>query len=263
MTMLRAFLAMLMLLAASAHAGVIIIGTRVIYPGSARDVSVRLQNRGDRPALVQAWLDAGDPKSTPDAVSVPFALSPTLARIDPERGQVLRLAYTGEPLPQDKESVFWLNVLEVPPKAVEAKAGEGNLLQFALRTRIKVFYRPKGLKGEPSAAARALQWRIVSTGDAWTVEARNDSPYFVSIADLSLRADAKTSEAAATSDGGMLGPGEAKKFELSKVSKGLLSVEPVVVRFTFVDDYGALVNQDALVPAPGIQAPLAATRPDK
>ncbi|PJI52023.1 molecular chaperone EcpD, partial [Methylobacterium radiotolerans] len=56
--------------------------------------------------------------------------------------------HTGEPMPQDKESVFWLNVLEIPPKD---KANQ-NLLQMAFRSRIKLFYRPAGLKGKAEDA---------------------------------------------------------------------------------------------------------------
>lgn len=37
-----------------AHAGVIIYGTRVIFPAEQQEVVVRLENKGDRPALVQA-----------------------------------------------------------------------------------------------------------------------------------------------------------------------------------------------------------------
>jgi chaperone protein EcpD len=53
------------LLASSAHAGVIIYGTRVIYPADQQEVVVRLENKGNRPALVQTWLDTGDVRSTP------------------------------------------------------------------------------------------------------------------------------------------------------------------------------------------------------
>jgi len=250
MIMLRALLSTLVLLAASAHASVIIVGTRVIYPGSARDVSVRLLNRGERPALVQAWLDKGDSKSTPDTISVPFALSPSLARIDPERGQVLRLAYTGEPLPQDKESVFWLNVLEVPPKPTATESANANILQFALRTRIKVFYRPKGLKDSPADAARAIQWRVVRNGKTWLAEGRNASPYFVSFSNISLRSDAKASGELATSTGGMIAPGETQNFELAEVPGSLNPSGQVLLRYTFVDDYGAFVDNDAQVSIP-------------
>jgi P pilus assembly chaperone PapD len=229
---------------------VVIVGTRIIYPGGSRDVTVRLLNRGDRPALVQAWLDRGDPKSTPDAVSVPFSLSPTLARIDAERGQVLRLVYTGEPLPQDKESVFWLNVLEVPPKPTDADGA--NILQFALRTRIKVFYRPQQLKDNPSDAARSLQWRLVRSAQGWSAEARNATPYFVSLTGLSLRADANAgaSDALASAQGTMIGPGQTERFDLANVRPGLAATGQVLLRYTFIDDYGAVVDSDAQLAVP-------------
>ena len=50
----------LTLQALTAHAGVIIYGTRVIFPAEQQEVVVRLENKGDRPALVQTWLDTGD-----------------------------------------------------------------------------------------------------------------------------------------------------------------------------------------------------------
>lgn len=235
--------------AVCAHAAVIIIGTRVIYPGGSRDLSVRLQNRGDRPALIQAWLDRGDPKSTPDAVSVPFALSPSLARIDPDRGQVLRLTYTGEPLPQDKESVFWLNMLEVPPKPTAADGT--NILQFALRTRIKVFFRPRGLKDDAAVASKSLQWQLVRSGDSWAVEARNPSPYFISFAALALHADANAADAPATSAGGMVAPGETQRFEFTKAAFGISAGGQVLLRYTVINDYGGFDKGEATLSVPG------------
>ncbi|HCN97077.1 MAG TPA: fimbrial chaperone, partial [Leclercia sp.] len=42
-----------------ASADIVISGTRIIYPQVAKDVTVNLQNRGDKPLLVQSWLDDG------------------------------------------------------------------------------------------------------------------------------------------------------------------------------------------------------------
>jgi chaperone protein EcpD len=103
-------------LVSSAHASVVISGTRVVYQAKEREVTVKLSNEGSSPALVQVWLDTGNPNATPDESDVPFTLTPPLFRLDPKKGQSLRLIYTQEPLPQDKESLFWLNVLEVPPR---------------------------------------------------------------------------------------------------------------------------------------------------
>lgn len=43
-------------------------------------------------------------------------------------------------LAQDKESLYYFNLREIPPKTDKA-----NTLQIALQTRIKLFYRPAGL----------------------------------------------------------------------------------------------------------------------
>jgi chaperone protein EcpD len=60
-------------------------------------------------------------------------------------------------VPQDRESVFWLNVLEIPPKPV----GKANHIQLTVRSRLKLFYRPAGLAGSPKAAVAQLRWRLV------------------------------------------------------------------------------------------------------
>ncbi|WP_164737994.1 fimbrial biogenesis chaperone, partial [Xanthomonas perforans] len=93
------------LLCAQAMAGVVITGTRVVYPANQREVTVKLNNNGTVPALVQSWVDTGDMASSPTSSNAPFVLSPPVFRVDPSKGQSLRLMFTGAPLPQNKESV--------------------------------------------------------------------------------------------------------------------------------------------------------------
>ncbi len=182
-------LALGLLGAPASHASVVIGGTRVIYNAKERETTVKLTNEGKVPALTQAWLDNGDPKAAPSAINVPFTVTPPVARIDPGRGQTLRIIYTGEPLPQDKESVFWLNVLEIPPKPSGDEA-DANKLQLAFRTRIKFFFRPSGLKGEPGEAPAQLVWRLAPSGKQPALEARNPTPYHVSIVGVRFPAEA-------------------------------------------------------------------------
>jgi len=113
------------------------------FPSNEREVSVKLSNEGEAPGLVQAWVDNGDIDSSPESAKAPFVLTPPVFRVDPKKGQTMRLLYTREPLPDDRESVFWLNLLEVPPKPQDAE--DSNFLQMAFRTRIKIFYRPVAL----------------------------------------------------------------------------------------------------------------------
>ena len=46
-----------------ATAGVVVNGTRVVYPAAKREVTISIRNASETPSLVQAWLDAGDPQS--------------------------------------------------------------------------------------------------------------------------------------------------------------------------------------------------------
>lgn len=121
-------------------ADIVISGTRVIYKSDQKSVSVRLENKGNSHLLVQSWLDTGDDNAEPGSINVPFTATPPVSRIDAKRGQTIKLMYTGSTvLPSDKESVFWFNVLEVPPKPDASKVENQSLLQLAFRTRIKLF----------------------------------------------------------------------------------------------------------------------------
>ncbi|MDE9471355.1 fimbria/pilus periplasmic chaperone, partial [Xenorhabdus bovienii] len=92
----------------------------------------------------------GDAEALPEDINVPFILTPPVNRIDPNKGQSLRIRYIeNNHLPADRESLFWLNALEIPVKIKEE--GNRNYLQFAIRTCIKIFFRPSSLKGEPES----------------------------------------------------------------------------------------------------------------
>jgi len=73
----------------------------------------------------------------------------------------MRMVYTKEPLATDKETLFWLNVLEVPPRV---GGEEDNQLRFAFRLRTKIFFRPANLAIKPDNAPGLLEWRLVKSG---------------------------------------------------------------------------------------------------
>jgi chaperone protein EcpD len=216
-----------------AYSYVQISGTRVIYPATAREVTLELTNKGNTPSLVQVWLDAGDRRIRPGVEAVPFLITPPITRIEAQRGQSLRLSYVGQGLPQDRESVFWLNVLEVPPSAKSTQAGQ-NLVQLAFRSRIKLFYRPEGLAGNIEHSANHLNWRLVRQGEGYALRASNPSLYHVSISNLELQ----TAEAKSYSNlsGGMVAPGGSFDFPVDRLSG---TVHAKAVTFYWLNDYGA------------------------
>lgn len=179
--MLATWLAAAVFAADPAHAGVVISGTRVVFNAEQREVSVRLSNTGDAPALVQSWIDDGDASGTPENMGkVPFVIRPPVVRVNPGSGQVLRIAHTGQEMPQDRESLYFLNILDVPG-AAPASAGEGRL-HLVVRSRLKVFYRPKGLTSAGAIKAPSqIRWRVAKGANGWALQAENSSPYHVSI----------------------------------------------------------------------------------
>lgn len=214
-------------------ADVVITGTRQVYPADQKEITVQLNNTGTQPALVQSWIDSGDPQSSPTNASAPFVLSPPVARIDPGKGQSLRVMFVGAPLRKDKESVFWLNVLEIPPK-MPVVAGQ-NQLQMAFRSRIKIFYRPQLGPGTAGNAPDQVQWQVLpsASGKGFVLQAYNPSAFYVSLIGLKLLPDSGQGRA----EDGMIGPGETRQFALPD----LHSMPPPgsQVEFSAINDYGA------------------------
>lgn len=164
------------LCASPANAGIVIASTRVVYPADAADVTVRLTNQRATPALVEAWIESADGHAR-----APFAITPPLFRIEAGRGQALRLRRLPDAVfPTDRESLYWLNVLDVPPDAPEVAGG--NVLKMAVRTRLKVFVRPPGLRGRADRAPLRLAWTRI--GDALRID--NPTPFHVTIAHVRI-----------------------------------------------------------------------------
>ncbi|BAN25157.1 fimbrial biogenesis chaperone [Caballeronia insecticola] len=217
-------------LSAQANASVVIAGTRVVYNQSDSEVTVKLTNTGKLPGLIKVWLDKGDPDAKPDTIEVPFTITPPLMRIDPTKSQTLRIMFAGDPLPADKESIFYLNVLEVPPKST-GDGASSNQLQLAFRTRIKFFYRPTGLKEQSVDAPGHIVWHLKKQGATNMIEASNSTEFHVSFDNVQYTDGTRN---AAFMEGGMVGPGETKDFPL----KGDLPGAGAKVKWTVINDYG-------------------------
>jgi P pilus assembly chaperone PapD len=221
----------------SSMASVVVTGTRVIYSLSEKEQTVRLSNEGEDAALVQVWVDDGDIKADPNTAKAPFLVTPPISRIDPKKGQSIRLIHTGEPVPQDVESIYYFNLLEVPPKPDAQKAGS-QFLQFAFRTRIKLFLRPKGLEGNADDSAGKVTWKVERRDNAWAVTASNPTPYHVTF----LKVELKTADATATATdavGGMVAPRGTTTFKPAGTDG---SATWKKLEYRFVNDHGGVTT---------------------
>lgn len=203
-----------------AHAGIALGQTRVIFEAKNKEENITVRNGSDQAILVQSWLDGGKDNDR----NVPFAVTPPLAKLGGKGQQLLRILFKGSGVPQDRESVFWLNVQEIP-----AEAGGKNTLQIAVRQRIKVFYRPADLIGEVKDAPSSLQWNLDKDGKHLSVY--NPSAYHVSTLQMKLKQGGQESM---VTERQMVAPGERMNFPLVQA----ISSPSVELSFTSINDWG-------------------------
>jgi chaperone protein EcpD len=227
------------LLAGNAQASVTVGGTRVVYPLEQREVTVKLDNDSLAPSLVQVWMDDGNQDAKPGEIKVPFVITPPIFRMDPKKAQTLRMMYSGEALPQDRESIYWLNVLDIPPKATASP--DANILQMAYRTRVKVFVRPARLPGKPEDAPAQLSWKIAAApdGNGQAVSVSNPTPYYVSFSEVDVEDGGHTFK---NEQGGMVAPHESVVLPVAKMNAVATGAK---VHYTAISDYGGPINGDA------------------
>jgi chaperone protein EcpD len=229
------------LLAGNAHASVTINGTRVVYPLNQREVTVKLDNDSRDPALVQVWMDDGHAGAKPGEIKVPFVITPPIFRMNPKKSQTLRVMYSGEPLPTDRESVYWLNVLDIPPKA--SGTSDANTLQFAFRTRVKVFVRPPKLAGTPEEAPAQLSWKLVpaTDGHGQSVSVSNPTAYFVSFSEIDVVSAAHTYK---NERGGMVAPRGTEVLPVAQMNSVPADAK---IHYTAISDFGGALTGDAML----------------
>lgn len=238
--LLGAAVVMFSALVQTAQASVVVAATRIVFPSEQREVTIKVSNEGDSPSLIQAWLDNGEINASPDTIDVPFTLTPAMFRLDPKKGQTLRMIYSKAPLAQDKETLFWLNVLEIPPK-LKVQEGDANQLQMAFRTRIKVFFRPTTLEGKAADAPAKVIWQLIRSADAtgYQLKAMNPTPYFVNLGNLELKVAGKSLDAGS----GYIKPGESQLFPVNGLKS--LPSAGAEVEYNAINDFGAGVRAQA------------------
>ncbi|MFZ0871319.1 MAG: fimbria/pilus periplasmic chaperone [Rhodanobacter sp.] len=223
--------------AVPAHASVVIAGTRVVFPAKDGEVTVRLSNQNTTPALIEAWIDSGDSQSTPDKVHTPFLITPPLFRMEPNRDQSLRILFThsDQPLPTDRESVFWLNVLEVPPKPSGPQFQGKNVLQMAIRSRLKLFYRPDQLAGDPQKAPSELSFKAASEAGAAALVVHNPTPYYITIGEITVNVGGTSHKV----DTGMVAPRSDLRVSIPDLKQAPSAGD--AIQYNCITDFGSIV----------------------
>lgn len=203
----------------NAFAGIQVDETRVIYNSSANSASLDIRNDQPETYMVQTWMDRGDASKTPK--DIPIQVVPPVLKLAGNKEAVLRFIYSGNGLPQDRESVFWINVQEIPPAPKQE-----NVLQIAVRTRIKLFFRPAGLNTTLEQQAKALQWH--RQGNRLVVD--NKGPYHVTLGTITLKNSAGKDQVI---NADMVKPFDSATITLPAGTEGARKLA-----FTYINDFG-------------------------
>ncbi|MEH3170424.1 molecular chaperone [Enterobacter quasiroggenkampii] len=203
---------------ASAQAGVIVGGTRVIYNGDKKETSLSVKNPDKSSYLIQSWSDAGENS----ADKSPFMVTPPLFRLGSGQENTLRIIRTGGNLPEDRESLYWMNIKSIP--ATE-KQDNANTLQIAVKTRIKLIYRPTSLTQQPEALTGKLRWQ--RSGNTLTVT--NPTAYYMNFSKLKVGTGVVT-------DATYVEPMSSASFTLPINASG-------DVTWTLIDDFGSVGDE--------------------
>ncbi|MBK5395583.1 molecular chaperone [Pseudomonas sp. TH39(2020)] len=207
----------------AANAAVTVGATRLIYDGASNEANLTISNREDNsPYLVQSWVSRFG--SANDESVDNFIVTPPLFRLDANHENILRVIFAGgADVPQNRESLFLMNVKAIPAMSDEQRGK--NVLQIALKTTIKLFYRPAGLKGSLKDAVAQVSWK--ASAGALTFD--NASKYHVVVSELKLNGHPITQAP------DVLRPGQQQELPIqAKAGDEVL--------MSYIDDYGSTVT---------------------
>ncbi|EKM0377433.1 molecular chaperone [Cronobacter turicensis] len=212
------FLLLILLVNNATAGGIVVGGTRVIYEGNKKEAALSIKNNSAAsPFLLQSWVDNGDGKTRG-----PFMVTPPLFRIESEEDHELRIAKTGS-LPEDRESLFYLNIRAIPPSSPEAV----NTLKLVVKTRIKLFYRPQALVVDAQTAYQQLKFHLAEGH----LLAENPTPFYMVFDSLKVGATRIQSA-------DMLAPFASQRFALPTKETGR------VVSWRVINDYGGVTKPE-------------------
>ncbi|WP_320734290.1 fimbria/pilus periplasmic chaperone [Enterobacter kobei] len=212
-----------LLSAQQASAAISLDRTRVIFSGGDKSVSLSISNENKQlPYLAQGWVEDAHGKK----ITSPLTVLPPVQRLEP--GAKSQVKVQGLPatstLPQDRETLFYFNLREIPPKS-----DKPNTLQLALQTRVKLFYRPKAIAVANPESVAPWQEKLTLSKQGDTYQVNNPTPYYVTLVDASNK---KGGASAAGFEPLMVPP---KGSAPLKVAASALGNSPVL---TYINDYG-------------------------
>lgn len=211
------------LFAQYAQAALTLDSTRLVHSSDKRSSALVVANPSKNTFAAQAWVNTASDDTT---TSVPMLTAPNLFRLEPGGEQVVQINVLPNELPDDRESLFYFNVQELPERDPDAR----NVLNIALRTRIKVFYRPSQIKELPQSRHADLQWTVQHVDGKRQLVVDNPSPFYFTFGRLEVNGTALDPKEMAVPLGRQHYPLPATLAEARKIE----------VTFNIINDHGGV-----------------------
>ncbi|ENA9835969.1 fimbrial chaperone [Escherichia coli] len=196
------------------NAAFVLNGTRYIYDEGKKNTSFTVTNKSDKTYGGQVWID-----NSTQGNGVYMVPQPPFFKVDANQNQIIRILNTDASLPKDRESLFWLNVQEVPPKP--EINGEGSVLSIAMNTRVKLIYRPASIKDARKGAEKKLT--LVHRGSE--ILLKNPTPYYMALINIKLNGKSVNLSDTVKAEMARLAP--FSEIRIGKDLPGKISVEAI------------------------------------
>ena len=162
----------------NASASIVTGGTRVIFDGSHQAASLSVENSDKVTNLVQSWVSPAEGSALKKETMI---ITPPLFRLEAGKKASIRIVRSGMPVPEDRESLLWLNVKGIP--ATDDSSAGKNTMQIAINSKNKLIYRPVALKGQsPESSANKVVWKPVAGG----VQVNNPTPFYMNFSRIEI-----------------------------------------------------------------------------
>ncbi|MBA6097003.1 MULTISPECIES: molecular chaperone [Pseudomonas] len=222
-----------------AHAALTISSTRIVQTSDKQSTSVVVANPSRATYAAQAWINTEADDIT---TAVPLIASPALFQIAPQGEQTVQINRLPNDLANDRETLFFFNLQEIP----QAESEQKNSLTIALRTRIKLFYRPSEIQENPADSLNTLQWSVRSIDGTPYLIVDNPSPFYFTFGKLVLNDNHRQEQVDTKA---MAVPKGSQTYKLKRLPTG----PDVTLAFDIINDYGGRSAE--------IRSPLSITAP--
>ncbi|EAR54642.1 chaperone protein FanE precursor [Photobacterium sp. SKA34] len=158
----------------SALAALQLNATRYIVNEGDKSIEIKIENIADKTYAAQIWIENEDEKDK----KVNFIPMPNFFKFNKGETQIVRILNTQKSPSIKNESLYWLNLQEIPPVDKSKKSR----ITLALKTRVKLIYRPKTLLDKRANAEKLLT--IFKSNES--IKITNPTPFYLAVVSVKL-----------------------------------------------------------------------------